>query len=535
MECISEEGKPLPHPVNMSWNLDQHSFLRSAGVSLALPLLETMNPMEMRIVSAWVGARSAWRSFALAAAYCVFGAVAIAAVGAKPNIVLILADDLGWSDLGCYGADLHETPRLDRLARESVRFTQAYGMSVCSPTRAMLLTGKHAARLGITVWIEASLEKNTSRRMLDGRSRHDLPHAETTLAARLREAGYFTALVGKWHLGDANHYPETHGFDVNIGGTHWGAPQTYWWPYRGTGQFGAEYRYVPHLEFGQPGEYLTDRLTDEALQVIDRAAGRPFFLYLAHHAPHTPIEAKPADVKHFTAKLRPGLHHQNAVYAAMVKSVDDSVGRVLDHLRTRGLADNTIVIFTSDNGGYIGVDRKAGQTVPVTNNAPLRSGKGSLYEGGIRVPLFVHWPGVAARGAECPEPVTLADLFPTLLSAGTAEATRAATVADGMDLAPLLKNPDGRLERDALFFHFPHYYATTAPVSAVRAGDWKLLEYFEHGRLELFNLKADPSEQTNRAAEEPARAAELRARLHGWRSEVGAQLPTPNPSFEAKK
>ena len=302
---------------------------------------------------------------------------------AGPNIVLILADDLGWSDLGCYGADLFETPHLDRLARESVRFTQAYAMSVCSPTRAMLLTGRHAARLGITVWIEASLRTTMNRPLIDARSQHNLPHTETTIATRLRDAGWFTALVGKWHLGDASHFPETHGFDVNIGGNHWGAPQTFWWPYRGSGQFGTEYRYVPHLEFGRPGEYLTDRLTDESIRMIDHAVERkqPFFLYLAHYAPHTPIEGKPDEVKHFTETLRPGMRHQNPVYAAMVKSLDDSVGRVLAHLKTRRIENDTIVIFASDNGGYIGVDRKAGQTVPVTNNAPLRSGKGSLYEG----------------------------------------------------------------------------------------------------------------------------------------------------------
>ncbi|MDO8538874.1 MAG: sulfatase [Opitutaceae bacterium] len=454
-----------------------------------------------------------------------------AAAAMTPNIVVILADDLGWSDLGCYGADLHETPRLDQLARESVRFTQAYAMSVCSPTRAMLLTGKHAARLGITIWIEGSLQKNTSRRMIDAASRHDLPHTEKTLAAQLKQAGYFTALIGKWHLGDADHFPETHGFDVNIGGTHWGAPETYWWPYRGGERF-SEYRYVPHLGFGQPGEYLTDRLTDEALHVIDRAAGKPFFLYLAHHAPHTPIEAKPADVKYFEAKLRPEMRHQNPVYAAMVKSIDEGVGRVLDRLRERGLAGNTIVVFTSDNGGFIGIDRKAGQTVPVTNNAPLRSGKGSLYEGGIRVPLLVRWPGVTAGGAVCDAPVLLADLNPTLLRAAAQSPN---SLCDGLDLQSLLRDPRARLERDALFFHYPHYYATTTPVSAVRAGGWKLLEYFEDGRLELFNLDSDPAEQTNLAAREPQRAAALRTRLENWRREVGAVLPARNPDFKGKK
>jgi len=249
----------------------------------------------------------------------------------NPNIVLILADDLGWTDLGCYEADLHETPNLDRLSEEGVRFTQAYAMSVCSPTRSMLLTGRHAARLGITVWIEAYLQQNKSRQLLDAHSLHNLPHSEITLATRLRNAGYFTALVGKWHLGDANYFPETHGFDVNIGGNHWGAPQTFWWPYRGTGQFGDEYRYVPHLEFGKPGEYLTDRFTDEALRVMDHATAnqKPFFLYLAHHSPHTPIEGKLDYVNHFADKLRSEMRHQNPDYAAMVKSLDDIVGRVI--------------------------------------------------------------------------------------------------------------------------------------------------------------------------------------------------------------
>ena len=453
------------------------------------------------------------------------------AAARPPNIVLILADDLGWADLGCYGADLHETPRLDALAREGVRFTQAYAMSVCSPSRAMLLTGRHAARLGLTIWREGSLTKTPNRPLLEADSRADLPRTERTLATHLREAGYLTALVGKWHLGDADNYPETHGFDVNIGGTHWGAPQTYWWPYAGAGRFGTEYRYVPHLEFGRPGEYLTDRLTDEALRVIDRAGDRPFFLYLAHHAPHTPVEAKPAEVRHFAAKLQPGLKHRNATYAAMVKSLDENVGRVLDHLRARHQEENTIVIFVSDNGGQMNVDPAATPGGPETRNAPLRSGKGSLYEGGIRVPLLVRWPGVTAGAGLCDTPVNLADLFATLL-AGSRPDVYAAERArlDGLDLRPLLRDPAAKLQREAQFFHYPHYYATTTPVSAVRSGDWKLLEYFEDGRVELFDLASDPGETTDLAGREPARVAELRRRLEAWRREVGARLPVRNPA-----
>ena len=454
--------------------------------------------------------------------------------GKPPNIVLILADDLGWADVGCYGADLHETPNIDRLATEGMRFTDAYAMPVCSPTRGALLTGRHAARIHITIWAEGSLKGPQNRKLLQGDSLHDLPHTETTLAKHLQDAGYVTALVGKWHLGDADHFPETHGFDVNIGGTHWGAPQTFWWPYSGTGRFGPEFRYVPHLEFGQPGEYLTDRLTDEAIKVIDHAGDTPFFLYLAHHAPHTPIEAKESDTKHFEARLKPDMHHQNPVYAAMVKSLDDSVGRVLAHLKERDLEKNTLVVFVSDNGGFIGIDRKSGQTMPVTNNAPLRSGKGSCYEGGTRVPLIVRWPGVTTAGTECATPVVVMDLFTTLLGAAGLNAP-SEVVSDGLDLKPLLINPSATIDRDALFFHYPHYYETTTPVSAVRAGDWKLLEYLEDDHVELYNLKADLSEQHNLAKEMPDQAKALRDRLHEWRDSVGAALPTANPDYQPGK
>lgn len=458
----------------------------------------------------------------------------IAVAEDRPNIVFILADDLGWSDLGCYGADLYESPHVDGLADRGVRFTDAYAMPVCSPTRAALLTGRHAARVHMTIWSEGSLTGPQNRKLLQANSLHSLPHSETTLAKHLQAAGYLTALVGKWHLGDADHYPETHGFDVNIGGTHWGAPQTFWWPYRGSGRFGSGSRYVPHLEFGKPGEYLTDRLTDEALKIIDNAGDQPFFLYLSHHAPHTPIEAKAEDVAYFESKLTPDMHHQNPVYAAMVKSLDESVGRVLAKLKARGLDQNTIVIFASDNGGYIGIDRKSGQTVPATNNAPLRSGKGSCYEGGIRVPLVVHWPGVTVRGASCREPVIMMDLLPTLLAATGIELPGDVTL-DGLNLIPLIKDPNAKLDRDALHFHYPHYYPTTTPVSAIRSGDWKLLEYYEDKHVELFNLKDDLGETTNLADRLPQRTQELREQLQRWRDEVGAHEPTRNPRFNVPK
>ncbi|MFZ5828500.1 MAG: sulfatase [Planctomycetota bacterium] len=447
-----------------------------------------------------------------------------------PNIVFILADDLGWADLGCYGADLHETPHIDRLARQGVRFTQAYAMSVCSPTRAATLTGKHAARLHITVWREGSVGREneadrSQRKLLSPVSEHDLPHAETTLAELLAAQGYLTFHVGKWHLGGPDHYPEAQGFDVNIGGTHWGAPNTFFWPFRG-GENYPEFRYVPGLGLGKPGEYLTDRLAGEAIRLIDEAGDRPFFLNLWFHNPHTPIEGKPELVEHYRAKLTPEMKHQNAEYAAMVHSLDENVGRVLDHLDRRGLAERTLMVFTSDNGGFVNNYRGT----QVTNNAPLRSGKGSLYEGGIRVPLVVRFPGVTVAGGQCDEPVLCTDHYRTLAEASGADGSAG---MDGVSLLPLLRDPTARLDRSSLFFHYPHYYQTTTPVSAVRHGQFKLLEYFETGSVELYNLESDPGETRDLAAEQPAQAAKLRELLRRWREEVGAQIPEPNPNARA--
>lgn len=445
----------------------------------------------------------------------------------RPNVVLLLADDLGWADLACYGADLHHTPNLDRLADEGVRFTQAYAMSVCSPTRAALLTGKHATRLHFTIWREAAIERAEGTGRMGERLRTpvtttDLPFAEVTIAELLQAAGYLTFHVGKWHLGDTGHAPEAHGFDVSIGATHWGAPATYFHPFRGPFGQAREPRHVPGLGLGKPGDYLTDRLTDEALKLIEAAGDRPFFLNLWFHNPHTPIEGKPELVEAFRQRLRPGLRHRNPDYAAMIQTLDENVGRVLDRLARRGLADRTLVIFTSDNGGQIGSYRGQG----VTDNTPLRSGKGSLYEGGIRVPLLVRWPGLTTPGSICDVPVICMDLFRTI-----AEITGVPgeTGLDGLSLVPWLRNPEARPTRDALHFHYPHYYSTTTPVSAVRAGDWKLLEYYEDGRTELFNLRDDPGEQHNRASEEAERATALRRELAAWRQAVGAQLPERVP------
>lgn len=453
-------------------------------------------------------------------------------VFAQMNVVLIVADDLGWSDVGCYGADLHETPHLDRLAREGVRFTDAYAASVCSPTRACLLTGKHYARLGITIWREGALQATRDRRLFPPAAEADLPHREVTLAEVLKSKGYLTALVGKWHLGDAAHYPETQGFDINIGGTMWGAPQSYYYPYRGEGRFAGEYRYVPGLGDGRAGDYLTDRLTDAALDVIDTAGDRPFLLYMAHHAPHTPIEAKPELVAQYEAKLSPGLHHQNASYAAMVHSLDESVGRILERLQCRGLAQRTLVVFVSDNGGHIGrFDQRQ-----VTNNYPLRSGKGSLYEGGIRVPLIIRPPGAGSQGRVCHQPVYVGDLFPTVLEiTEMVDAAPSKTALDGLSLLPLLTAPEANLNRTALYFHYPHYYATTTPASAVRSGDWKLIEYYEDGRRELYNLREDLGEKHDLAATQVETCDHLRALLDEWRWSVGARLPQQNSANKAQQ
>lgn len=453
-----------------------------------------------------------------------------AAPAQPPNIVLILADDLGWSDLGCYGSDLHLTPHIDALARSGLRFNQAYSASpVCSPTRASILTGKHPARLGMTIWREGSLAPPDRKRpLLTAPSIPDLPPSEITLAEALKEKGYLTALVGKWHLGDADHAPQANGFDINIGGTHWGAPQTFFYPYSGSKRFGGEFRYVPGLHFGSPGEYLTDRLTDESLRVIDHAGGHPFFLYLAHHAPHTPIEGKAEIVRRYQTRIREGMHHRNAAYAAMVESLDESVGRIVAHLKSKRLDGNTLFVFFSDNGGYI----NAFDGQPVTDNFRLRSGKGSLYEGGIRVPLIVSGPGVARPGSSSDVPVVSTDLYRTLLDAaglGVSPGYRAAI--DSVTLQPLLGQPSAKLERNELFFHYPHYYPTTSPVSAIRQGDWKLIEYFEGPKVELYNLAADPDESDDISLREPGMVRKLRARLQSWRTGTGARLPSVNPDY----
>jgi len=449
------------------------------------------------------------------------------------NFVNILVDDLGWADLGCYGSDLHETPNIDKLARQSMRFTDAYAAApVCSPTRASIMTGKHPARLHMTIWYESSANPPQNRKLIPPVTQGNMPLEQVTIAEVLKEAGYSTAHIGKWHLGDAGHYPQTQGFDVNIGGTFWGAPASFFYPYKGSQRFGGEYRYVPHLEFGSEGEYLTDRLTDEAIGVLNKVKDGPFFLNLCFHTVHTPIEGKPELVECFKKKVRPGMHHQNYEYAAMVHSLDENVGRVLAKLDELGVADNTVVFLSSDNGGFINnFEDKA-----VTDNYPLRSGKGSLYEGGTRIPLIIRWPGVAEAGSVCRHPVSSIDYYPTILDIGGYKGdSRHNADMDGLSLVPLLKDSTARLNRTTLYWHYPHYYPTTSPVSSIRQGDWKLLEYFEDNHVELYNLSDDISEKNDLAAKMPEKADELRNNLHTWRRSVNAQMPEPNPRYKSRR
>lgn len=447
----------------------------------------------------------------------------------SPNVVLIVADDLGWADLGCYGSDLHETPHLDRLASEGARFTQACSASpVCTPARASILTGKHPARLQMTIWREAALERG-NRQLLEPVCLDSLPLEEYTLAEAFRDNGYLTWHVGKWHLGRAESYPEAHGFDLNTGGTLWGAPQSFFYPYNGDAYF-RDWRYVPDLEPGEEGDYLTDKLTEKALHAIDESVRRkkPFFLNLWYHTVHTPIEGKPELVKHYESKITDSSIQKNPHYAAMVHSMDENVERILSRLEELKLVNDTIVVFTSDNGGFVNTC-KLHKGLQVANNSPLRSGKGSCWEGGLRVPLIIRYPGNQA-GNEINTPVISCDLYPTLLSLAGRE-VRDGQAPDGIDLKPLLVGnaPEG-LNRDTLHFHYPHYYPTTTPVSAIRKKNWKLLEFYETGlSVELYDLDNDPGETTNLAEAHPEIVKELLIDLRDWKNEVNAGLPEPNP------
>ncbi|MGH7202285.1 MAG: sulfatase, partial [Planctomycetaceae bacterium] len=413
-----------------------------------------------------------------------------AAAAERPNVIFILADDLGWKDLGCYGSEVFETPHLDRLAADAMRFTSAYSAScVCSPTRASIMTGKSPARIDLTIWLGGK----------GGAPAVDhLSLDETTIAEALRSAGYATAMVGKWHLGGEPYWPKEQGFDVAIGEPHGGSP--------------AGGYYLPNkmnLPGAAKGDYLTDRLTDEAIKIIEANRDRPFFLYQAYHAVHTPIQGRPDLVEKHKRRAEQQGKQFNASYAALLESLDSGVGRIMETLRRHDLLDNTVVIFTSDNGGYA---YRGGKKNDVTDNSPLRRGKGYCYEGGHRVPCIVHYPPLVPRGAVCDEPIVSTDFYPTILRLAGLDPLPEQH-ADGTDLTPLLRDASAGLDREAIFWHYPHDSPQGGtPSGAVRMGDWKLIEFFTDGRRELYNLAEDISETTDHAATRPALADRLHER-----------------------
>lgn len=470
----------------------------------------------------------------------------------QPNIIVILIDDMGARDLGCTGSSFHDTPHLDQFAAEGVNFTCGYAASpVCSPARAALLTGRAPARVGITNYIAG----NAQGRLLGAPFHFHLPHSERTIASALREGGYRTWHVGKWHLGGAaeGSLPTDHGFDVSIGGDHRGGlhnmPRLYFGPFTD-----AAGRAIPGLEDSREGEYLTDRLTEEAMGLIRSHSGeQPFFLHLSHYVVHTPIASPPDLVRRYEQKARdlhldtldplvpgepmPALHfpgervlrrafQSHTGYAAMIANLDWNVGRLLAALRETGQDENTLVVFLSDNGGL-----SAGVEGSVTCNLPYREGKGWTEEGGLRVPLLVRWPAAVRPGRSCDTPVWQCDLYPTFLQAAGLPLEPERHL-EGVGLLDLLTAGD-EPERECFCWHYPHYPNQGAlPASAIRQGDYKLIECLETGKLSLYNVVQDVSETLDLAAAEPARAQQMLARLRAWRQEVGAKHPTPNPHYE---
>lgn len=444
----------------------------------------------------------------------------------KPNFVFFLIDDLGRQDLGCYGSTFHETPNVDQLAREGVQFMDAYSAApLCSPTRASILTGKYPVRVGIT---RATPEQSLS---LD----------ELTIAEALKEAGYRTAHLGKWHLQSKadksrDHFPEAQGFDVNIGGHTAGQPSSFFYPYKAKHE---KYRNndVPDLEGGEDGEFLTDRLTAEAIQFIKASGEQPFLLNLWYYAVHTPVQGKPEKIAKYTAKAaalgydpkeQPGLeehqsvHHarqDNPTYAALVESMDDGVGRILEALDELGLAENTIVIFMSDNGGL-----STGKNAKMpTSCLPLRAGKAWNYEGGIRAPLIVKWPGQGGVGVQNSEPVISTDFYPTMLEMAGLP-LRPEQHLDGVSFAPLVSSDTDHLDREAIYFHSPHHHHinTMGPSGAMRMGNYKIVEAFRTGKVELYNLEDDLGEQNDLATQMPELAQRMQQMLADWREQTGA-------------
>ena len=438
-----------------------------------------------------------------------------------PNIVLIYADDLGWRDLGVQGSEFYETPSLDRLAAEGMRFTRAYANAPnCAPSRAALLSGQYAPRTGVYTVGSAARGRPELRTVTPVENETRLPLQIVTIAESLTAAGYSTAHVGKWHLGDEGFSPREQGFATAIAGDARGSPPGYFYPY------GEEAQSLPGLQEGQGGEYLTDRLVDESIRFIEASAGGPFFLFLSHYAVHTPLQGKPELVDRYTERP-PSRGQGNPEYAAMIHSLDEGVGRILASLERLDLTEHTLILFTSDNGGF----------GPATSMRPLRGSKGMLYEGGIRVPLIARWPGRIPQGSVSDTPVIGTDLYPTLSELSGAPPPTGQAL-DGVSLVRVFEGTADLAPRD-LFWHFPAYLEAdrsvqgpwrTTPASAVMRGSTKLLRYFEDDRWELYDLETDTAESRNLVEEQPGVARELRATLEAWWSDTGAYLPQVSPA-----
>ena len=449
----------------------------------------------------------------------------------KQNFVFILVDDLGWTDLGYSGSTFYETPNIDALSQESIQFSHAYASgSVCSPSRAAIMTGKHPARVNITDWIPGNAPKD--EKLLGPENLDELPLEETTLAESLKANGYKTFFAGKWHLGSEGYLPENQGFETNIGGHHAGSPPGgYYTPYKN-----------PKLSDGPEGEYLTDRLTNESINFLDTIGQNPFFLFLTYYSVQTPIQANKQYFDKFEKKLAElksneiayreegkgvtTLEQRNAAYASMLYSLDKNIGHLIDKLREKGLYENTTLVFTSDNGGLSTLSKDRNQKAP-TAVLPLRAGKGWLYEGGIRIPLLIKPSNYTGEERISAEPVVGHDFYPTFLS--LAGITTDLSTIDGVDLSPIL-NESKTLDRTELFWHYPHYHGSGwTPGAAILQGDWKLIEFYESGAVELYNLSEDISETHDLSLEYSEKVVALQNRLHDLQQSMNANTAALNP------
>ncbi|WP_430810875.1 MULTISPECIES: sulfatase [unclassified Carboxylicivirga] len=443
----------------------------------------------------------------------------------QTNVILFLVDDLGWTDLACYGSDLHQTPNIDKLASKGYLFTNSYSScNVCSPTRASIMTGKSPARLHITDWIEGHKYPWAKLSVPDWNMKLDTN--EYTMAEAFKSAGYKTAHFGKWHLGETEEYwPENHGFDINVGGWSKGAPR--WDTQLGYNGYFSPFG-NPHIKDEQEDEYLTEYLSKRVCDYIkeQKSSKQPFFINFWLYNVHTPLQAKAEKVAKYQELISDNAHHTNATYAAMVEHTDDAMGAILKALKDANLDENTIILFSSDNGGLIGKGKHK-----VSNNAPLREGKGTMYEGGTRIPTVLYLPNTLDSTKVISTPVISMDYLPTLAALTNVPLKNP---LDGVDWSPLLR--DESINREALYWHYPHYHQQGAvPHSIIRKGDWKLIQNFETEEYEFYNLKDDLSESNNLINSHSNLANDLLADLKKWQEEVDAQYPTKNENFNPKK